>query len=411
MATMTISVAEEMNPARRNTMEDVHVAHPPASWGAPDDGATFLGVYDGHGGRLIADYLEDHLAKHVAKEWTHAEGERRRERQEQKNMPSSGCEDGGDGGDARQQKLQQSKKRRLGDGSREKENSGGENHSTESDAEEEGRVVQTALERAFLLTDIQSRVDGITTSGATVVCCVVVPRFASSGARSRHPTSISIHAANAGDARAVLSSSTARPARRGGSSGRSAGGNNPRCSRRGAALPNPELPSEFPVNRSSSAVRITHDHKSTDPEEIARIESAGGIMIRNRVLGVLAVARSLGDHGLKEYVIARPHLSSTVVRIEGGDDDDDDSDGGDSGSREISDSSSLATTPRAPFTDGEFLIVACDGLWDVMDDQEAVDLVRNYAHEHGRERVSPLLIKEALRRGSADNITVIVYWL
>ena len=35
-------------------------------------------------------------------------------------------------------------------------------------------------------------------------------------------------------------------------------------------------------------------------DEIARIESSGGIMIRGRVLGVLAVARSIGDHGLKE---------------------------------------------------------------------------------------------------------------
>ena len=79
---------------------------------------------------------------------------------------------------------------------------------------------------------------------------------------------------------------------------------------------------------------------------------------------------------------------------------------------------------NAPFTDGEFLIVACDGLWDVMEDQEAVDFVRNYVgsakkeYDDGEktacrreETVASFLIEEALRRQSNDNITVIVYWL
>ena len=67
---MLISTAEEMNPTRRNTMEDVHVIHAPQSWGAPHPSASFIGIYDGHGGRLIVDYLEDHLARNVAQEWT-----------------------------------------------------------------------------------------------------------------------------------------------------------------------------------------------------------------------------------------------------------------------------------------------------------------------------------------------------
>ena len=138
-------------------------------------------------------------------------------------------------------------------------------------------------------------------------------------------------------------------------------------------------------------------------------------MIRGRVLGVLAVARSLGDHGLKEYVIAKPYLSSTVVRIDNsgcnnlsnGDNDTDSKD-------IISDKKKASSASSSPLTDGEFLIVACDGLWDVMEDQEACDFVRNHVRERGqesRENVSRSLIDEALKRGSTDNITVIVYWL
>ena len=42
---MIVSVCEEMNPIRRNTMEDVHVVNGPGSWGAPNNSGTFLGKY------------------------------------------------------------------------------------------------------------------------------------------------------------------------------------------------------------------------------------------------------------------------------------------------------------------------------------------------------------------------------
>ena len=42
---MIVSVCEEMNPIRRNTMEDVHVVNETGSWGAPNNKATFLGKY------------------------------------------------------------------------------------------------------------------------------------------------------------------------------------------------------------------------------------------------------------------------------------------------------------------------------------------------------------------------------
>ena len=146
---------------------------------------------------------------------------------------------------------------------------------------------------------------------------------------------------------------------------------------------------------------------------------------------------------------------STVIRIfdhrnnddeEDDDDDDDDNDGkdedndrknnGDGGDRDRNpsdeDDDGMAAEEEegvgdTPYTDSEFLIVACDGLWDVMEDQEAVDLVRGRVRHRrddddddrlggsemrdGREGASSFLVEEALRRGSADNITVVVYWL
>lgn len=388
---MIVSIADEMNATRRNTMEDVHVFHGPGTWNCPNDNATFIGVYDGHGGRLIVDYLEDHLASNVASEWSHMESERKKDESAEKE-------------------FQRQKKRRLdATDDRDNNNSGGKENqpSPENDNDKEGKLIRTSLERSFLITDIQSRMAGLTTSGATVVCCVVIPKFSSVDGSV---TSIMIHAANAGDARAVLSSCNARKTVQIDSIVNSAqstvelssdSSNNIICK-----------PSN--LQSDATAIRLTCDHKSTDPEEIARIESSGGVMIRGRVLGVLAVARSLGDHGLKEFVIGRPYLSSTVVHVDGK--------RGQSalqntksGEREVT---SMAPALSSPFTDGEFLIVACDGLWDVMEDQDAVDLVRNYTQKIGlknrqqnQKEVASFLVDEALRRGSSDNITVVVYWL
>jgi serine/threonine protein phosphatase PrpC len=125
------------------------------------------------------------------------------------------------------------------------------------------------------------------------------------------------------------------------------------------------------------AVRLTRDHKATDPEEVNRIERAGGFVARARVMGVLAVARSFGDFVLKEYVTAEPYTSTTKI-----------------------DSAS------------SFLIVACDGVWDVFEDQDAVDAVRACAGDDRKRRgAAAKLVHEALARGSTDNVSALVVWL
>jgi serine/threonine protein phosphatase PrpC len=133
------------------------------------------------------------------------------------------------------------------------------------------------------------------------------------------------------------------------------------------------------------ATRLTKDHRTDDPDEVQRIETAGGFMFKGRVLGVLAVTRSLGDHCMKDYVIAQPFLRETTIELLEGDDEDNSGE------------------------DPSFLILACDGLWDVMEDQQAVDFVVKYQDD--KANISKHLINEALRRGTTDNVTVVVAWL
>jgi len=58
------------------------------------------------------------------------------------------------------------------------------------------------------------------------------------------------------------------------------------------------------------------------------------------------------------------------------------------------------------------VVVGCDGLWDVISDEECCGLVRKYAEEGGdKEEVARRLVDESLARGSTDNISVVVAFL
>ena len=60
-----ISIAEEMNPSFRRTMEDTYAVLD--GFGGDRD-TGFFGVYDGHGGRAVSEYLRTHLHDAVEKE-------------------------------------------------------------------------------------------------------------------------------------------------------------------------------------------------------------------------------------------------------------------------------------------------------------------------------------------------------
>ncbi|GAA5940454.1 PP2C family serine/threonine-protein phosphatase [Sporobolomyces koalae] len=129
------------------------------------------------------------------------------------------------------------------------------------------------------------------------------------------------------------------------------------------------------LSRNGQAVRLSHDHKASDAKEAERIDQAGGFIMNQRVNGYLAVSRSLGDSAMKQFVVGSPYTTETTL----GPEDD-------------------------------YLIVACDGLWDVCSDQEAVDLLKESGITDAQE-ASKKLVDYALSRNSTDNITVLVVYL
>jgi protein phosphatase PTC1 len=66
--------------------------------------------------------------------------------------------------------------------------------------------------------------------------------------------------------------------------------------------------------RSGKALRLSYDHKGSDENEGKRISNAGGLILNNRVNGVLAVTRALGDAYLKDLVTGHPYTTETVIQ-------------------------------------------------------------------------------------------------
>jgi serine/threonine protein phosphatase PrpC len=103
--------------------------------------------------------------------------------------------------------------------------------------------------------------------------------------------------------------------------------------------------------KDGQAVRITKDHKPDDEEERARIEGLGGEVTCTelpngtksyRVNGILGVARALGDFSLEPYVTAVPDIFHTNIDTD------------------------------------DYLVIACDGLWDVLQDAEVAQICNAY---------------------------------
>ncbi|SMN20280.1 similar to Saccharomyces cerevisiae YDL006W PTC1 Type 2C protein phosphatase (PP2C) [Maudiozyma saulgeensis] len=125
--------------------------------------------------------------------------------------------------------------------------------------------------------------------------------------------------------------------------------------------------------RNGNSIRLTYDHKASDILEMQRVETAGGLIMKSRVNGMLAVTRSLGDKFFDTLVIGNPFTTSVEIT-----------------------------------TEDKFLIIACDGLWDVIDDQEACELIQDIDDP---DEAASILVKYALNNGTTDNITVMVVLL
>ncbi|GLE02277.1 hypothetical protein PINS_up011115 [Pythium insidiosum] len=122
---------------------------------------------------------------------------------------------------------------------------------------------------------------------------------------------------------------------------------------------------------------LTTDHWPNVPEERARVESSGGFVSFQglwRVVGQLAVSRSIGDRHLRQFVTAEP---------------------------------SVFLGPRADDRGG-VVVVASDGLWEAMTREDVARFVRDRQSDESMQPIAEALAEEAYVRGSLDNIAVVL---
>lgn len=124
------------------------------------------------------------------------------------------------------------------------------------------------------------------------------------------------------------------------------------------------------------AIELTKDHKASLPEEKARIEASGGFVHNGRLDGILAISRGFGDLAHKQdgHLVATPDVIEHIVAPE-----------------------------------DQFLLLASDGLFDVLSSQQVVNFVSRKLRTHGDVQLAAQeLVMKAQAYLAYDNTSVIV---
>ncbi|KAM7471621.1 hypothetical protein LguiA_009804 [Lonicera macranthoides] len=141
------------------------------------------------------------------------------------------------------------------------------------------------------------------------------------------------------------------------------------------------------ISRKGQAYNLSRDHKPDLEVEKERILSAGGYIQCGRVNGTLNLARAIGDMELKKDKSLPPEKQILTANP-------------DISTFELSD-------------DDDFLVLACDGIWDCMSSQQLVDFVREQLNSECKlsavcEKVFDRCLAPSAGGEGCDNMTMIL---
>lgn len=125
--------------------------------------------------------------------------------------------------------------------------------------------------------------------------------------------------------------------------------------------------------KEAGVVQITKDHTLQDVQERQAVVGRGATIANERVNGTLQITRALGDSNLSNYISCIPDIFEHTL------------------------------TP-----DDEFLIIACDGIWDVLTPVQAVEHVKSAVKQGAPKDVAQSLVTCAFDKNSGDNLSAIV---
>ncbi|KAJ3116027.1 Protein phosphatase 2C 2 [Phlyctochytrium bullatum] len=144
------------------------------------------------------------------------------------------------------------------------------------------------------------------------------------------------------------------------------------------------------LSRLGKAVPLSHDHKPVNPEEQARIKNAGGYVEFGRVNGNLALSRAIGDFEFKANKDLPPEQQIVTA------------------DPEIKDFDLVKE-------EDEFVVLACDGIWDCKSSEEVVEFVRaELAKDLPLKDIVENIMDECVAKDSelggvgCDNMTIVI---
>jgi serine/threonine protein phosphatase PrpC len=132
-------------------------------------------------------------------------------------------------------------------------------------------------------------------------------------------------------------------------------------------------------NNKYEAIPLTIDHKPNSKTEKKRIENLGGHIKFDGVdwrIKDLSLSRAIGDLDTSPYVTHYPEVFRYRLNRE-----------------------------------DKFVIFACDGLWDVFSNKDAVKFVNNLLKNKYSGNIAKKIAEEAIKKGSYDNVTVNILFL
>tara|TARA_Y100000589_G_C27132047_1_gene620997 strand:- start:166 stop:990 length:825 start_codon:yes stop_codon:yes gene_type:complete len=140
-------------------------------------------------------------------------------------------------------------------------------------------------------------------------------------------------------------------------------------------------------NKDIIGVQLSKDHKPHILEEKTRIESIGGELEfdgEDWRIGGLSVSRAFGDMDALPYVTHKPEIFKYNLK-----------------------------------KNDKFMIIACDGLWDVLSNQDVVNFVQEKINKtenlstmvgHSPNNIAHALGEYAIKKGSHDNVSIIIVY-
>lgn len=127
------------------------------------------------------------------------------------------------------------------------------------------------------------------------------------------------------------------------------------------------------ITPDGTVKQLSEDHRCCDAKESDIVRARGGFELSKKNVAPLQLSRSLGDGLLGNKISSEPYMTRTHRK------------------------------------DGMGLIIASDGLWDVMDNETAARIVAS--HSGSANAAANALKEAALKRGTTDNVAVIVVFL